>query len=71
MPSAARLGNRDVAPDGDVMRWYLVATLQSQPRERQMYVTVLVPGGPRNFGTRDLHLLLGISKYISDQARYF
>ena len=31
------LGNRDVAP---------VAALQSRPRERQMYVTVLAPGDP-------------------------
>ena len=34
--SGARLGNRDIAP---------VATLQSRPQERQMYVTVLAPGG--------------------------
>ena len=32
-----RLVERDVAP---------VAVLQSWPREHQMYVTVLVPGGP-------------------------
>ena len=57
--SAARLGNRDIAPGGDVTRWYLVAALQSQPREHQMYVTVLAPRGlPQQFGTRDLHLLL-------------
>ena len=35
--SGARLGNCDVAP---------VAALQSSPRERQMYVTVLAPGAP-------------------------
>ena len=35
--SGARPGDRDVAP---------VAALQSRPRERQMYVTVLVPGCP-------------------------
>ena len=46
LPSAAMLGNPNVARGGDVMRWYLVATLQSQPRERQMYVTVLAPGEP-------------------------
>ena len=46
LPSAARLGNRDVAP---------IAVLQSRPRERQMYVTVLVPRTPRKFGTRDFH----------------
>ena len=58
-----RLANRDVAP---------VAALQSWPRERQMYVTVLDPGGPPcKFGTRDLHLLLGVSKYVSDRASYF
>ena len=36
-----------------------------------MYVTVLAPGAPHKFGTRDLHLLLGVSKYVSDRARYF
>ena len=47
-----QLGNRDVAPSGDVApggdvtRWYLVGVLQSRPRERQMHVTVLAPGGP-------------------------
>ena len=40
------LGNRDVAPGGDVTRWYLEAALQSRPRERQIYVTVLAPRGP-------------------------
>ena len=44
---------------GDVTRWYLahgmVAALQSRPRERQMYVTVLPPA-PSKVGTRDLHL---------------
>ena len=62
--SGVRLGNRDVAP---------VAALQSWPRECQMYVTVLAPRGPCKFGTRDLHLftVLGVSKYISDRARYF
>ena len=63
--------SRDVVPGGDVTRWYLVAALQSRPRERQMYVTVLAPRGLRKFGTRDLHLLLGVSKYVSNQARYF
>ena len=29
------------------------------------------PGIPRKFGTRDLHLLLGVSKYVSDRLRYF
>ena len=66
-----RLGNRDIAPGGDVTWWYLVAALQSRPRERQMYVMVLAPGGPSKFGTCDLHLLLGVSKYVSDGARYF
>ena len=56
--SGARLGNRDVAPGGDITQWYLVAALQSRPRERQMYVTVLAPRGPDKFGTRDLHLTL-------------
>ena len=46
LPSAARLGNRDVAPGGDVTWWYFAAVLQSRPRECQMYVTVLAPGGP-------------------------
>ena len=44
--SGARLGNRDVAPSGDLTRWYWVAVLQSWPQERQMYVTVLASGGP-------------------------
>ena len=58
--SRARLGNRDVAP---------VAALQNVkcmsrfwPRE---------PPGPHKFGTHDLHLLLGVSKYVSDRVRYF
>ena len=29
------------------------------------------PGAPRKFGTCDLHLLLGVSKYVSDLVRYF
>ena len=61
LPSTVKLDNRDVAP---------VATLQSRPRERQMYVTVLAPGAC-NFGTRDLYLLLGVSIYVSDRVRYF
>ena len=59
---------------GDITRWYLVATLQSRPWERQTYVTVLAPGqrAPHcKFGTRDLHLFLGVSKYVSDRVRYF
>ena len=61
--SGARLANRDVAP---------VAALQSWLRERQTYVMVLDPEGPPcKFGTHDLHLLLGVSKYVSDRARYF
>ena len=38
-----------------------------------MYVTVLAPGAlpPHKFGTRDLHLLLCMSKYVSDRGRYF
>ena len=59
--SGARLGNRDV----------VYTALQSRPRDRQMYVKVLAPGGPRKFGTRDLYLLLGVSKYVSDRGRYF
>ena len=55
------LGNRDV----------VYTALQSQPRERQMYVMVLAPGVPHKFGTHDLRLLLGMSKYVSDWARYF
>ena len=47
--SGARFGNRDVVP---------VAAMQSQPRERQMYVTILAPGGPPQVHTCDLHLLL-------------
>ena len=43
--SGVRLGNCDVVPGGDITLWYLVATLQSWPQERQMYVTVLDPGG--------------------------
>ena len=61
--SAARLGNSDVAPGGDITGWYLAAALQSRPWECQMYVTVLAP--PHKFGTCDLHLLLGVSKYQS------
>ena len=61
-----RLGNRDVAPGGDVMWWYLVAALQFRPRERQIYVVVLAPGAPCKFGTRDLHLLLSVSKYVTN-----
>ena len=40
--------------------------LQSRPRD-------LSPGVPRKFGTRDLHLLLGVSKlkYVSDRASFF
>ena len=58
--SGARLGNRDVAP---------VAAFQSRPRERQMYVTVLVPGGPAESLSHEI--LLGVSKYVSDRANYF
>ena len=60
LPSAARLGNRDVAP---------VAVLQSRPQEHQMYITILVPGGPP--ASLSHVILLGVSKYVSDQARYF
>ena len=58
--SGARLGNRDVAP---------VTALQSRPRERQMYVTVLVPGGPS--ASLSHVILLGVSKYVSNRAKYF
>ena len=60
LPSAVRVGNHDVVP---------VATLQSRPREHQMYVTVLVPGGPP--ASLSHVILLGVSKYVSDRARYF
>ena len=43
--SGARLGNRDVALGGDVIRWYLVAMLQFRPWESRMYVTVLALSG--------------------------
>ena len=62
--SAIINGNHDVAPGGEVTG----CVLQSRPREWQMYVTVLAPGAPCKFGTRDLHLLLGMSKYINDWA---
>ena len=58
-----------IAPGGDL--GLLVAALQSRPRERQIYVTVLAPGGPRKFGTRDLHLLLGVSKYVAIERGIF
>ena len=41
---------------------------------RDVVYTVLQsrpPGAPHKFGTRDLHLLLGVSKYVGDRARYF
>ena len=55
LPSTAKLGNRDVAP---------VVVLQSRPREHQMYVTVLVPGGPP--ASLSHVILLGVSKHVSD-----
>ena len=58
--SGARLGNHDAV--------YIV--LQSQPQKHQMYVMVLAPGAPHKFGTCDPHLLLGVSKYVSNRARY-
>ena len=51
--------DRDVAP---------VAALQSRPRERQVYVTVLVPCPPAILSHV---ILLGLSKYVRDRARYF
>ena len=53
-------GNPDVAP---------VAALQSRLRERQLYVTVLVPGDA--LASLSYVILLGVSKYVSDRARYF
>ena len=59
-----RLGNRDIAPGGDVTWWYLVAV-------SALGTSNVCHGfGHRKFGIRDLHVLLGLSKYVSDQARY-
>ena len=60
--SGARLGNRDVAP---------VARCSLGPENVKCMSRFWPPGAPHKFGTRDLHLLLGVSKYVSDQARYF
>ena len=55
--SGARLGDHDVAP---------VAVLQSRPRERQMYVKVLVPAPASSSQV----ISQGVSKYVSDQVRH-
>ena len=60
--SGARLGNRDVAP---------VARCSLGPENVKCMSRFWPPGAPCIFGTRDLHLLLGVSKYVSDRARYF
>ena len=68
LPSAARLGNRDVRLGGDVMRWCCVA-VSAPGMSNVCHSFGLRP--PHKFGTRDLHLLLGVSKYVSDRVRYF
>ena len=51
--SGARLGNRDVAP---------VARCSLGPENVKCMSRFWPPGLPYNFGTRDLHPLLGVSK---------
>ena len=60
--SGAGLGNRDIAP---------IARCSLSPKNVKYMSWFWPPGAPCNFGTHDLHLLLGVSKYVSDQARYF
>ena len=70
--SGARLGNRDIVP-----RWWRHAVILgsriavSAPRTSNVYHGFGSRGPPASFGTRDLCLLLGMSKYVSDRARYF
>ena len=57
--SGARLGNRDVAS---------VARCSLGPENVKCMSRFWPSGAPCNFGTRDLHLLLGVSKYVSDRG---
>ena len=60
--NGARLGNRDVAP---------IARCSLGSENVKCMSRFWPPGPPYKFGTRDLHLLLGVSKYIANERGIF